>query len=354
MLNKILKEFGINTSNHQVEEYGFGLINRTWKVHGEQDYILQKINTSVFQRPESIIENLLLIQSYLKEKHPDYLFVAPLPAPGGSSLVITEEGTFRLFPFINDSKSVNEVSTYKQAYEAAKQFGKFTCLLKDFDPSRLKNTLQSFHDLNLRYEQFDKAYEQADAAKQKEAGWAIGQVKDHSDILVTYNHLLSTNKLPLRVIHHDAKINNVLFDDDWKGLCLIDLDTVMPGYFISDVGDMMRTYLSPVDENEADLSKIQIDEQCLHAIIKGYMSEMSNELTPFEKEYFIYAGKFMIYMQAIRFLADHLNGDIYYHTDYNGQNLVRAENQLTLLNQLIKLEEKIESITNLALRSNES
>ncbi len=350
MLNQILKQFGINSSNHQVEQYGFGLINRTWKVHGEHDYILQRINTDVFQRPESIVENLLLLQSYFEEKHPDYLFVAPLPALNGLSLVTTEEGTFRLFPFIRDSRSINEVSSYKQAYEAAKQFGKFTCLLKDFDPSRLKNTLQSFHDLNLRYDQFDKALENADPEKLREAAWAIGQVKDHSDILVTYNHIVSSNKLPVRVIHHDAKINNVLFDDDWKGVCLIDLDTVMPGYFISDAGDMMRTYLSPVNEDEADLSKIKIDEQCLDAIINGYLSEMGGELTTIEKEYFIYAGKFMIYMQAIRFLTDHLNGDIYYHIDYEGQNLTRAKNQLTLLNQLIRLEEKIDLLTNSSLK----
>lgn len=350
MLNQILEQFGVTPSNHHIEQYGSGLINRTWKIHGEKDYILQKINTDVFQRPESIAENLLLLQSFLKKNHPDYLFVAPLPALNGSSLVTMSEGTFRLFPFISGSKSINEVKEYKQAYEAARQFGKFTKLLKNFDQSQLKYTLHSFHDLNLRYEQFDKAYENADAAKLKESEWAIEQIRNHSDILVTYNHLISSNKLPLRVIHHDAKINNVLFDDDWNGICLIDLDTVMPGYFISDVGDMMRTYLSQANENESDLSKIKIDDQCLDAIINGYLSEMNDELTTFEKKYFIYAGKFMIYMQAIRFLADHLNGDVYYHTVYAGQNLVRAQNQLTLLNQLIQLEEKIESQTNSLLK----
>ena len=350
MLNQILEKFGINPSSHRIEEYGSGLINRTWKVHGEQDYILQRINTDVFQRPESIVENLLLLQKYLGDKYPDYLFVAPLPALNGSPLVTTEEGTYRLFPFIHESQSINEVTVYKQAYEAAKQFGKFARLLKDFDASRLKYTLQSFHDLNLRYEQFDKAYDQADPAKLQESEWAILQLRDHSDILVTYNHLLSSDKLPVRVVHHDAKINNVLFDEEWNGICLIDLDTVMPGYFISDVGDMMRTYLCPVNEDEADLSKIKIDEQCLDAIISGYFSEMGDELTTSEKEYFIYAGKFMIYMQAIRFLTDHLNGDIYYHIDYTGQNLVRAKNQLTLLNQLIQLEEKIDLLTNPSLK----
>jgi hypothetical protein len=129
MLDQILEQFGINPSNHQIEEYGFGLINRTWKIHGEQDYILQKINTEVFQRPESIAENLSLLQSFLKENYPAYLFVAPLPSLNGSTLVTGSEGTFRLFPFISNSKSINEVTEYKQAYEAAKQFGQFTRLL---------------------------------------------------------------------------------------------------------------------------------------------------------------------------------------------------------------------------------
>jgi len=342
MLNQILEKFGINTSNHQIEEYGSGLINTTWKISGEKNYILQKINTDVFHRPEVIAENLSLVQSYLTAKYPDYLFVAPLFALNGSSLAITEDGVFRMFPFIDDSVSINAVTSYKQAYEAAKQFGKFTFLLKDFDTSQLKETILCFHDLTLRYKEFEKVLKYAEPEKVEQAGWAIAEITSHNDILTTYQQLKTSDKLPVRVIHHDAKINNVLFDNDWNGICLIDLDTVMAGYFISDVGDMLRTYLSPANEDETDLSKIIVDEQCFDAIYNGYLSEMGTELTAFEKEHFIYAGKFMIYMQAIRFLTDHLNGDVYYHTEYADQNLNRANNQLTLLNQLIKLEEKIQ------------
>ncbi|HTD39620.1 MAG TPA: aminoglycoside phosphotransferase family protein, partial [Mucilaginibacter sp.] len=259
-----------------------------------------------------------------------------------SSLAINEDGVFRLFPFIDDSVSINAVTSYKQAYEAAKQFGKFTFLLKDFDTSQLRDTIQSFHDLTLRCNEFEKVSKYADPKKLEQAKWAVSEIEKHKDILTTYKQLKSSGKLPVRVIHHDAKINNVLFDNNWNGICLIDLDTVMAGYFISDVGDMLRTYLSPANEDETDLSKIIVDEQCFEAIHNGYLSEMSTELTAFEKEHFIYAGKFMIYMQAIRFLTDYLNGDKYYHITYAGQNLNRANNQLTLLNQLIKLEEKIQ------------
>ena len=350
MLNQILGQFGINPANCQIEEYGFGLINSTWKIHGEKDYILQKINTDVFRFPEIIAENLSLLQSYLNNKYPDYLFVAPLPAVNGSTLVIAEEGVFRLFPFIDNSTSINEVTIYKQAYEAAKQFGKFTLLLKDFDASQLKDTILNFHDLTLRYTEFEKACQHAGQSQLEKADWAIAGINKHKDILLTWQQIKNSGKLQLRVVHHDAKINNVLFDRDWNGICLIDLDTVMPGYYISDVGDMLRTYLSPANEDGIDLSKIVIDEQLFDAIYNGYISEMGSELTPFEKDYFIYSGKFMIYMQAIRFLADYLNGDIYYHTTYTGQNLDRAKNQLTLLEQLIKLEEKIQLTNNSSIK----
>lgn len=342
MLDQILEQFGINTLNCQIEKFGSGLINSTWKISGEKDYILQRINTDVFKQPEVIAENLSQLQSYLNAKYPDYLFVAPLPALNGVSLAVNEDGIFRLFPFIDNSTSINSVTSYKQAYEAAKQFGKFTFLLRDFDASDLRDTIPSFHDLTLRYKEFEKACLDTSAAKLEQAKWAIGEIDKHKGILFIYEELKNSGKLPVRVIHHDAKINNVLFDKDWNGICLIDLDTVMPGYFISDVGDMLRTYLSPANEDETDLSKIVVDEQCFDAIYNGYLSEMSTELTAFEKGHFIYAGKFMIYMQALRFLSDYLNGDVYYHTTYALQNLNRTNNQLTLLNQLIKLEEKIQ------------
>jgi thiamine kinase-like enzyme len=296
----------------------------------------------VFKQPEAIADNLSQLQSYLNTKYPDYLFVAPLLAVNGSSLAVNEDGIFRLFPFVGNSTSIDSVTIYKQAYEAAKQFGKFTFLLKDFDASALRDTIPSFHDLILRYKEFEKASLNTTATKLDQAKWAISEINKHKDILSTYEELKDSGKLPVRVIHHDAKINNVLFDSEWNGICLIDLDTVMPGYFISDVGDMLRTYLSPANEDETDLSKIVVDEQCFDAIYNGYLSEMATELTAFEKDHFIYAGKFMIYMQALRFLSDYLNGDVYYHTTYAGQNLNRTNNQLTLLNQLIKLEEKIQ------------
>lgn len=144
--------------------------------------------------------------------------------------------------------------------------------------------------------------------------------------------------MKLRVTHHDTKISNVLFDKKGKGICVIDLDTVMPGYFISDVGDMMRTYLSPVSEEENDLGKITVRDDFYRAIVQGYYNEMKDELTETEKKYFFYAGKFMIYMQAVRFLTDHLNDDVYYGAKYEGHNFMRAANQVRLLECLLEKE----------------
>ena len=147
-----------------------------------------------------------------------------------------------------------------------------------------------------------------------------------------------------RVTHHDTKISNVLFDRKGNGICIIDLDTVMAGLFISDVGDMMRTYLSPANEEVKDFNRIEVREDYFKAIVQGYLSAMHDELTADERQLFYYAGTFLVYMQAIRFLADYCNDDVYYGSRYEGQNFVRAMNQLTLLQRLEEKKPVLEQI----------
>jgi Ser/Thr protein kinase RdoA (MazF antagonist) len=342
MLEDILIRFGLNPADHKVQSFGSGLINHTFKVSGDsEDYILQQINDNVFKSPGHIAKNLALLQAYLKKTHPDYLFVAPVPAVSGELLVKSSEKVYRLFPFIKGSKTVNVIKGEKEAFEAARQFGKFTRLLKDFDSSQLAYTLTDFHNLKLRFDQFKISYQNAEKTRLDQAFIEIKEVYNHYNILQTYNQLVENNEIPLRVIHHDTKISNVLFDEEQNGLCVIDLDTVMPGFYLSDTGDMMRTYLSPVDEEETDLKKIQIRENIFSAICRGYLSEMGDVLTATEKQYFIFSGKMMIYMQAIRFLTDFLNNDVYYGSKYPGHNLIRAKNQFKLLNEYVNAEEKL-------------
>ena len=240
-------------------------------------------------------------------------------------------------PFVENSYTFDVVQTAEQAYEAAKQFGRFTKFLSDFDVSQLKIIIPQFHDLELRYKQFVYAIANGNEARINESQAIINKLLQHKNIVDEYKSIIRNPQFKLRTTHHDTKISNVLFDKNNKGLCVIDLDTVMPGYFSSDVGDMMRTYLSPVSEEEKDFEKIVIRKEFYKAVVEGYGEEMKDELTEVEKEYFLFAGKFMVYMQALRFLTDHLNDDIYYGAKYEGHNLVRARNQLVLLQRLMNV-----------------
>ncbi len=346
MLNNILNNFGLSPSKYQVQPFGSGLINHTFRVNGNgEDYILQQINSNVFKSPGHIAKNLALLQAYFKKNHPFYLFVGTLPTVSGEYLYQTvDKEYYRLFPFIKGSRTINAITDKKEAFEAARQFGKFTFMLKDFDANALEYTLDDFHNLNLRFEQFLKAVKNAEPKRLDLAVAEIKEAEKHQPIVQIFNRLIGHKEIPLRVIHHDTKISNVLFDERQNGLCVIDLDTVMPGYYLSDVGDMMRTYLSPANEEETDLSKIRIRDDVFSAICKGYLSEMGSVLTENEKHHFIFSGEMMIYMQAIRFLTDFLNNDIYYEPKYAGHNLVRAKNQFKLLNEYIKAENKFRKI----------
>jgi Ser/Thr protein kinase RdoA (MazF antagonist) len=329
-----------------VEPFGDGLINKTWRIkNSSDDYILQKINHTIFKHPGDIAANVRMLADYLLKAHPDFLFIKPIKTKNGDEIVYIEgEGYFRLCHYVKQSHTINAVEKTEQAYEAAKKFGQFTKILSGFHIDNLKITLPDFHNLSLRYQQFTEALKKGNKERIQQSKDLIDFIIANKKIVETYENILHNPSFKLRVTHHDTKISNVLFDKNDKGLCVIDLDTVMAGYFISDTGDMIRTYLSPVDEEEQDFSKIEIREEYFSAIRKGYMSEMSDELSTEEKDHFIYSGKFMIYMQAIRFLTDYLNNDVYYGAKYEDHNLIRAKNQATLLQRLIEKEEKLKSL----------
>jgi Ser/Thr protein kinase RdoA (MazF antagonist) len=335
MFNSILTHYGLNPDNYSVQAFGSGLINRTWTICTPAQhpcYILQQLNTSIFKHPEDIALNIRNIGTYLKQHYPDYLFSAALPTLSGEELYIDDNRQYyRLFPFIPQSHSIEVVHTPAQALEAARQFARFTHLLSGFDAARLKITIPQFHDLSLRYRQFTDALSNGNPQRIQACAELIGYLKNLEHLVHTYERIKNDPGFRIRVIHHDTKISNVLFDENDKGLCVIDLDTVMPGYFISDVGDMMRTYLSPANEEEKDMNKISVRDDFFTAIATGYIGELKNELTETEKQHFVYAGEFMIYMQALRFLTDHLNNDVYYGARYEGHNFIRAQNQAVLL-----------------------
>lgn len=342
MIEAVLQHFALGTNELLVETFGTGLINNTWvvKTPGKK-YILQRINQNVFRDPQAIDDNITAIDKYLKNNFPDYIFTSPVVSKEGTTLINEDENYFRLFEFIQGSHVYTALQNPQLAYEAAKQFGKFTKLLAGFDAIQLKTTIPNFHNLSLRYEQFQAAIKNASPERLERSKEMIEALQHHYNIVETFESIKTDPAFKTRVTHHDTKISNVLFDEKNNGICVIDLDTVMPGYFISDVGDMMRTYLSPADEEETDLSKIDVREDYFDAIVRGYLSEMQDELSNEEKKYFVYAGKFIIYMQALRFLADYLNNDVYYGAKYELHNFNRAANQLTLLNILIEKEPRL-------------
>jgi thiamine kinase-like enzyme len=347
MFGSILSRYGFDESEFSVKAFGNGLINHTWKIiYAGKEFLLQRINQQVFTNPADILDNCSLLAAYFKKNHPDYLFVAPLPALNHRNYVVDAENNYyRLFPFIRNSYTCNTVSRPELAREAAIQFGKFTRLLSPFDPGQLHTTLPDFHNLSARQIQFELALKEGSPMRKENASESIAFLEEQKQIVDIFEMAVKNNSFIRRVIHHDAKINNVLFDIATdKGLCVIDLDTVMTGYYISDVGDMLRTYLSPASEEESDYNLVKIREEYFQEIVKGYLSEMLSELNEQELGFFVYAGKFAIYMQAIRFLGDYLNNDRYYQVKYPEQNLVRTTNQCVLLKKYIEKEKNLQEI----------
>lgn len=343
MLQKILSQYAISEPA-EVLAFGTGLINGTWKITDRSgEFILQKINQEVFKAPRKIEKNIAAIAAYLSATQPSYLFPSPFKTVAGEEMVfIEEQGYFRLFPFVGGSSTIDVVNNPDHAREAARQFGRFTRLLSRFPVYTLEYTIPDFHNLSLRYDQFETALLNGNPDRMEESSPEITFLRQHSFIADRYKELCTNPAFKKRVTHHDTKISNVLFDQAGKGMCVIDLDTIMPGYFISDFGDMMRTYLSPVSEEETDLGKIQVRKDYFAATLEGYLSEMINELNDAEISHMVYSGMFMIYMQAMRFLTDYLNNDRYYGARYEKHNLLRARNQIVLLQQLMEHQYALE------------
>jgi len=347
MLDQILSAYGF-PPDCEITPHGSGLINRTWRIRSPKgDFVLQQINSEVFTDPAMIADNIEQVSTFLSTRFPDAIFPRPVLSLKGQPLVRAtgQDAWFRLYPFIGNSVTIDVADTPSQAYEAARKFGEFTRLLSGFPAHNLHQTLPGFHDLSRRYRDFRKALDEGNTHRSRRSGQLIGYLESQKSIVSEYEEIRANKGFQLRVTHHDTKISNVLFDRQGKGICVIDLDTMMPGYFISDVGDMLRTYLSPVSEEEKDLTLITVRESYFQAIVEGYMQEMRDELTAIEKEAFVYAGAFMMYMQALRFLTDYLNDDIYYGRRYEDHNYVRALNQSMLLRQYNEMSPRLRTIT---------
>ena len=333
--NEILGHFDIGAVT---ESYGNGHINDTFLVTMPR-YILQRINTSIFRNPEELMENIENVTGFLREKlgeaGEDFergtLQVVPAK-DGGSFYKVDDDNVFRVYRFVEGTKSIENSKTPKDLYEAGVGFGHFQKLLADFPVEKLHETIQDFHHTPKRIEALREAIRQDRAGRagsvQREIDFALENAS-WADCVVKG---MEAGRIPVRVTHNDTKINNILFDrDTGKAVCVIDLDTVMPGSMLYDFGDALRIGGSSAAEDETDLDKVWFEEGAFEAFAKVYLSEMRETLTEAEMALLPLSVKLMTYECGIRFLTDYLNGDTYFKIHREHHNLDRARNQFKLV-----------------------
>ena len=321
-----------------VERIGGGLINHSYKITCQlkSDFLLQQINKKVFSNPQDVQENYLAIWQYAEFEFTGLRLPSPKYCGRNATLFIDEkENYWRAFEFIDNANMLLVAKKPSQAKATAKAFAKFTAAFDEFNVQSLKTVIPNFHNLSFRYQQFEESLNTELYERMGKASLFINELKQRERYKHFYEIIIESDEFLQRVMHHDAKIANILFSkESGKVICPVDFDTVMPGYFFSDLGDIIRSMACSHDENSMDFENIAIRKDFYDAIIEGYMFVMEKQLTESEKKYIHYAGLLMIYMQALRFLTDYLNGDIYYRIEYPEQNLNRAKNQFILLEKL--------------------
>lgn len=325
---------------------GGGLINHSFKITCElkQDIFLQKINTAVFADPDQLQQNYIHLWEYAEFEFTGQRMPNPVYWSRGKTLFKDKNGEYwRAFEFIEESATIAAPKNPAQAKAAAKAFAQFTAAFEEMNTELLHPVIPGFHNLTFRYSQFQTALQSELYERMAKALPLINELKARERYVHFYELITASAGFPLRVMHHDAKIANVLFHiKTGKVICPVDFDTVMPGYFFSDLGDMVRSMAGSTDEN--NIGRNQLREKYYEAIMEGYTKCMKNSLTDAEKKHIHYAGLLMIYMQALRFLTDYLSGDIYYRIEYPEQNFDRAINQFSLLQSLEEYLEKRKSL----------
>ena len=355
-IKRILNNFNINGEFIDAKAYGSGHINDTllvrYMLSGKQiNYILRKINNFVFKEPKLIIENTINVTNHIREKlievNEPYInskVLTLLGTKNGNSYYVDENDYWCLLHFIQGAYTVDHVDNSEQAYEAAKAYGKFQKYLSDFDTSQCYITIKNFHNLSNRIKIFEEAI-RLDSKKRIEGiTQEIEIAKSYIFLKDEYENLKKKN-LPMRITHNDTKINNIMLQNESnKGLCVVDLDTVMPGIILNDFGDMVRTFTSPVLEDAKDFSKVKMRLPIFDALVKGYLEELNNYLTQDEINNLVLGSKIIVYEQAIRFLTDYIAGDVYYKVEYDIHNLNRARNQFALLSSIEEQTEQMEKV----------
>jgi thiamine kinase-like enzyme len=345
-LKKIFDSFISDGSFALALPCGSGHIHDTFLIEtSEKDkdnYILQRLNNEVFRNIPELQENIERVTVHMQRK----LLLVPgadvkrecltmVPAKNGKSWIVDEKGNYwRMFIFISDNRSYDIVDSPDKAYEGGKAIGRFQALLADLPGKPLHETIPSFHDVEKRIQSFRKTLKNDPVGRVKETTIETDSILKRANDMRVIQRLGREGKIPVRITHNDTKFNNILFDMNGKSLCLIDLDTVMPGYFHSDFGDAIRTGANSAAEDEIDLSKVKMDINLFRAYAKGYLSETKNTLNSIEKEYLAFAPLLMTYEQALRFLADFIDDDKYYRIHNKNHNIQRTRSQIRLLESM--------------------
>ena len=353
---EIASNFCVEGSIEAIVPHGSGFINDTFHVKNTHPalpgYLLQRVNHHVFQNVPALMANVQLVTSHLKKKlalvpgsNPDKEVLTIVPANDGQSFFCDADGNYwRMYCFLKDTKSYDLVLTEQQAYEGGKAFGKFQLLLADLDAGLIYESIKGFHDISMRLDNFNKAVSADPENRVKDVLPELTFVTERAGAMVSIITLGKEGKLPLRIIHNDTKFNNILLDVNDHAQCVIDLDTVMPGYVAYDFGDAIRTIINTASEDEEDLSKIGLSIPLFTAYAQGYFESAGGFLTDMEIKSLTMGVLLIPYMQGVRFLTDYIAGDVYYKTHFAGHNLQRTRAQFQLLRKLEESAELLDEI----------
>ena len=354
--SELIHKFDIDLYIKEIAPYGNGHINDTFLVKTSPaktpDYILQRKNHKIFKNVPGMMKNIVLTTNHIRNKlvsagvnEVNRKVMTYLPAKDGQMFVNDDDGNFwTLFLFVADSFSVESIQKPEQAFSAARAFGHFQQQLADLPGEKLIETIPNFHNGISRLKDFQSAILKDIAGRVNDNQLLINKILDRSAEMTLLQRWLDNKTLPLRITHNDTKINNILFDQDNNTLCVIDLDTVMPGSALYDFGDAIRTLGNMAPEDEPDLGKIAFNKEIFEAFAHGYLSEARAFLTITEIDHLVFSCHYMAWEQAMRFLTDFLNGDVYYKTDYPGHNLVRTKAQIRYLEVLEENKEVMETV----------
>lgn len=360
-LSKIIGAFPFNGELTNIESSNVGLINSTYILtffDGNQEfkYVLQKINTNVFKNPDELMSNIMNVTGFLRNKinlsggNANRETLTFLYTRDNAPYFLDEDSNcWRSYIYIGKCYTCDSIDSETKAFRSGKAFGKFQKLLSDFPASNLFETIPHFHDTPSRYNDLKIAVEKNLSGRleniSKELSFALEREKDASKLV----DLIAEGKLPVRVTHNDTKINNVLFDSITnEAICIIDLDTIMPGLSLYDFGDSIRSGAVIGDENEKDLDKYGLDIKLFKSYSEGFLSEAGQSLNREEINNLAFSAKLMTLECGVRFLTDYLNGDTYFKTNYPEHNLIRCRTQFKLVrdieNHLDEMNECIEEI----------